>query len=43
MYLRLTALLYQLGIRDYSWVMRAAHNYYSFYTASGGRYRLPEA
>ena len=43
LYLHVTALLYQLGIRDYSWVMRAAHNYYSYYAASGGRFRLPEA
>ncbi len=42
-YLRLTTLLYKLGIREYGWVMRAAHNYYAFYTASGGRYSLPEA
>ncbi|MBA3557831.1 MAG: hypothetical protein H0W30_04445 [Gemmatimonadaceae bacterium] len=42
-FLRLTTLLYRLGIRDYRSVMRAAHIYYSYYSASGGRYRLPQA
>ncbi|MBC7790326.1 MAG: hypothetical protein H7Z74_10305 [Anaerolineae bacterium] len=42
-YLRIASLMYALGLRDYRGVMRTAHHFHNYWSASAGRYRLPDA
>ncbi len=40
-YLRLTSLIYQLGLRDYSYVIDVARKYHKYWRVCGGRYATP--
>jgi hypothetical protein len=40
-YLRLATLLYRLQLRDFGYVIRAAHRYYQYWSKCNGTYLLP--
>jgi len=40
-YLRIAALIYEFGVRDYSYVIQAGWKYYSYWNLCGGRFMLP--
>ena len=40
-YLRIAALIYRFGLRDYSYVIQAAWKYCNYWNLSGGKYALP--
>ena len=40
-YLRFAALVYRLGLRDYSYVIQAAWKYYGYSKLSNGKHKLP--
>jgi hypothetical protein len=40
-YLRLATLLYRLKLRDFGYVIRAAHRYYQYWSTCNGTYLLP--
>lgn len=42
-FLGIAAMMYALGLRDYRGVMRAAHHFQNYWSASAGRYRLPDS
>lgn len=42
-YLGLTSLIYQLGLRDYSYVIEVARRYHQYWKVCGGRYAVPWA